>query len=63
MKEYIGIKNATSKGYLECEIGGVADFLYPTSKHRRGRVQQGGADKPYYNRRKYRSVQSDNEKI
>lgn len=46
MKEYIGIKNATSKGYLECEIGGVADFLYPTSKHRRGRVQQGGQISP-----------------
>lgn len=41
-KEYIGIKQATAKGYIECEIGGVADFSYPTSKIRRGRVQGGG---------------------
>lgn len=32
----------TAKGYIECEIGGVADFSYPTSKIRRGRVQGGG---------------------
>lgn len=31
-----------AKGYIECEIGGVADFSYPTSKLRRGRVQGGG---------------------
>lgn len=41
-KEYVGIKQATAKGYIECEIGGVADFSYPTSKIRRGRVQGGG---------------------
>lgn len=41
-KEYIGIKQETAKGYIECEIGGVADFSYPTSKIRRGRVQGGG---------------------
>ena len=41
MSRYVGIKQATSKGYLECEIGGIADFLYPTSQHRRGRVQGG----------------------
>ena len=33
------IKQATEKGYIECKVGGVADFSYPTSKHRRGRVQ------------------------
>lgn len=39
--EYVGIKQATEKGYIECRIGGVADFSYPTSKFRRGRVQGG----------------------
>lgn len=38
-KEYVGIRQATAKGYIECEIGGVADFSYPTSKIRRGRVR------------------------
>lgn len=45
-KEYVGIKVANKKGYIECEIGGVADFLYPTSKHRRGRVQGNGRISP-----------------
>lgn len=40
--EKVGIRQATAKGYIECEIGGVADFSYPTSKLRRGRVQGGG---------------------
>ena len=43
MKEYVGIKQATKRGYEIMEVGGVADFLYPTSQHRRGRVQ-GGAE-------------------
>ena len=30
-KEYVGIRQATAKGYIECEIGGVADFSYPKS--------------------------------
>ena len=41
-KEYVGIRQATAKGYIECEVGGIADFSYPTSKIRRGRVQGGG---------------------
>ena len=45
-KEYVGIKVANKRGYIECEIGGVADFLYPTSKHRRGRVQGNGQISP-----------------
>ena len=45
----IGIKQATQKGYIECCIPGVADLSYPTSRLRRGRVQGGGQDKPYYN--------------
>lgn len=38
----VAIKQATKKGYVECEIGGVADLSYPDSKTRRGRVQEGG---------------------
>ena len=41
-KEYVGIKQATKQGYAVMEVGGVADFLYPTSELRRGRVQGGG---------------------
>ena len=40
--EQVGIRQATAKGYTECDIGGVADFLYPTSLSRRGRVQGQG---------------------
>lgn len=36
--EVVRIKQATKKGYIECEIGGVADLNYPSSKTRRGRV-------------------------
>lgn len=38
----IAIRQATKKGYIECEIGGVADLSYPESKTRRGRVQDDG---------------------
>lgn len=38
----VAIRQATKKGYTECEIGGVADLSYPNSKTRRGRVQDGG---------------------
>ena len=38
----IAIRQATKKGYIECEIGGVADLSYPESKTRRCRVQDGG---------------------
>lgn len=38
----IAIRQATKKGYIECELGGVADLLYPESKTRRGRVQENG---------------------
>lgn len=46
MKEYVGIKQATKRGYEIMEVGGVADFLYPTSQYRRGRVQGGGTVSP-----------------
>lgn len=38
----VKIKQATKLGYIECELPGVADFSYPKSKTRRGRVQSGG---------------------
>lgn len=40
--DVIGIKQATKKGYIECELPGCADFSFPNSKLRRGRVQGGG---------------------
>lgn len=44
--ECIKIKQATKQGYIECKAGGVADFSYPESKLRRGRVQGGGDMSP-----------------
>lgn len=41
--EKVLIKQATTQGYIECDIGGVADLSYPNSKTRRGRVQDGGS--------------------
>lgn len=35
----VAIRQATKQGYIECEVGGVADLSYPDSKTRRGRVQ------------------------
>lgn len=40
--DYIKIRQATKKGYIEMINGGVCDLSYPTSKIRRGRVQGGG---------------------
>lgn len=40
------IKQATEQGYIECEDGGIADFSFPDSKKRRGRVQEGGRCSP-----------------
>lgn len=40
--ETIKIKQATKQGYIDCKSGGVADFSFPDSKLRRGRVQEGG---------------------
>lgn len=36
----------TKQGYIECDVGGVADFSYPDSKTRRGRVQDNGKTCP-----------------
>lgn len=43
--EKIRIKQATKQGFIECAVcvwGGVADLSYPSSKTRRGRVQEDG---------------------
>lgn len=44
--EVIGIKQATKKGYIECELPGCADLSYPKSTTRRGRVQDNGQTSP-----------------
>lgn len=55
LQKYVGIRQATKEGFIECEIPGVADLSYPTSRLRRGRVQ-GGAEIAY-NHNNYGSVQ------
>lgn len=40
------IRQATSKGYIDCPLGGVFDSSYPASEYRRGRVQEGGMVSP-----------------
>lgn len=42
----VAIKQATKQGYIECEVGGVADLSYPDSKTRRWRVQENGNVSP-----------------
>lgn len=42
----VAIRQATKQGYIECEVGGVADLSYPYSKTRRGRVQDNGNTYP-----------------
>ena len=36
------VREATAIGYAEGPVGGCFDGAYPTSAHRRGRVQAGG---------------------
>ena len=40
------IPQATKQGYIECEVGDVADLSYPNSKTRRGCVQENGTISP-----------------
>ena len=42
----VRIKQATKQGFIECVSGGVADFSFPTSSTRRGRVQEMGKISP-----------------
>ena len=46
MNAVIKILQATKQGYIECEVGGVADLSYPNSKTRRGGVQENGTISP-----------------
>ena len=41
-KDGIWVSQAVKGGYIFCEMGGVFDMSYPSSKLRRGRVQGGG---------------------
>lgn len=45
-EKIIKIPQATKQGYIECEVGGVADLSYPNSKTRRGCVQENGTISP-----------------
>lgn len=38
----IKIRQATAQGWIELDSGGVADLSFPTSKTRRGRVEERG---------------------
>ena len=42
----VGVKQATNQGFIECEIGGVANMAYPESDGRRGRVIDKGQVSP-----------------
>ena len=42
----IKIRQATKDGFIDCEIGGVADLDYPSSETRRGRVINKGQISP-----------------
>ena len=53
--EKVRIKQATQKGYIECAVGGVADLSYPSSKTRRGRVQEGDLSNYHCNRNRHLS--------
>ena len=44
--EPLRIPQATEKGYIELEPGGLFDGSYPNSTTRRGRVQDGGKTSP-----------------
>ena len=46
MTKYVKIKQATDKGYALCKVGGVFNGGFPTSKTRRGRVENGGEIAP-----------------
>ena len=36
------IRQATERGYIECDAGGVCDLAYPQSELRRARVKERG---------------------
>lgn len=46
MRDLIKVKQATKQGFALCEVGGVADLNYVSSKTRRGRVEDFGNISP-----------------
>ena len=44
--DYVLIRQATTDGIIPVKVGGVADFSYPNSKTRKGRVQDNGDTYP-----------------
>lgn len=44
--EFLKVKQATKKGYIECDLKSVVDLSYPKSNTRRGRVQENGKITP-----------------
>lgn len=44
--DYVLIRQATTDGVIPVKVGGVADFSYPNSKTRKGRVQDNGDTYP-----------------
>lgn len=42
----VKIRQATKQGWIECKVGGVANFSFPDSKLRRGRVIDMGDTSP-----------------
>ncbi len=46
VEDKVMIKQATKDGYIECEVPGIADLNYVSSKTRRGRVQDNGRVSP-----------------
>lgn len=44
--DYIYIRQATKSGFIKLFLPGCFDGSYPTSKKRRGRVQEGGSVTP-----------------
>lgn len=42
MIEAVTIRQATKAGKIKWKVGGIADLSFPTSKTRRGRVQENG---------------------
>lgn len=45
-KPYVMVRQATKRGWIECELPGVADLSYSKSKLRRGRTEDEGGVSP-----------------
>lgn len=52
------IKQATKKGYIECENGGVADLSYPSSKNTQRKSSRAWHYLPHYYSNRNRSEEN-----